>query len=174
MTLIWEGKEPTSRCKSYKVSEIAQSCLTPCDPMDCSPPGSSVHGIFQGRVLEWVAISFSRGSSWPRNQTWVSCIVGRRFTVWATREVRCFQCQINSPALSVVGEKTVPLHLSGGIWKLCWRRHREARGAGGSLPSLEPHPPLTAGKLGEVAWSFLSQSLSHITKWGLKKNLFFF
>ena len=55
--------------------------------MDCSLPGSSVHGIFQARVLEWGAISFSRGSSWPRGQTRVSCIVGRCFTVWATREV---------------------------------------------------------------------------------------
>ena len=65
-------------------SEVAQSCLTLWDPMDHSLPGSSVHGIFQARVLEWVGISFSRVSSWPRDQT---CIVGRRFTVWATREV---------------------------------------------------------------------------------------
>ena len=48
-----------------------------CDPMDCSLPGSSVHGILQARILEWVAISFSRGSSWPRNRTPVSCIAGR-------------------------------------------------------------------------------------------------
>ena len=48
-------------------SEVAQSCLTLCDPMDCSPPGSSVHGILQARILEWVAISFSRGSSQPRD-----------------------------------------------------------------------------------------------------------
>ena len=54
--------------------------------MDCSLPGFFVHGIFQARVLEWVAISFSRGSSWPRNRTQVSCIAGRRFTLWATRE----------------------------------------------------------------------------------------
>ena len=54
--------------------------------MDCSPPGSSVHGILQARILEWVAISFSRGSSQPRDQTWVSCIVGRFFTDWATRK----------------------------------------------------------------------------------------
>ena len=54
--------------------------------MDCSLPGSSVHGISQARVLEWFAISFSRGSSWPRDRTQVSHIVGRRFTVWATRE----------------------------------------------------------------------------------------
>ena len=51
-----------------------------------SPPGSSVHGIFQAWILEWVAISFSRGSSQPRDRTRVSCIVGKRFTIWATRE----------------------------------------------------------------------------------------
>ena len=67
-------------------SEVAQSCRTLCDPTDCSLPGSPVHGIFQTRVLEWVAISFSRGSSWPRDRTRVSRIVGRRFTIWATRE----------------------------------------------------------------------------------------
>ena len=55
--------------------------------MNCSPPGSSIHGILQARTLEWVAISFSRGSSWPRDRTRVSHIVGRRFTVSATREV---------------------------------------------------------------------------------------
>ena len=55
-------------------------------PMDCSLSGFSVQGIFQARVLEWIAISFSRGSSWPRNRTWVSCIAGRCFTIWATRE----------------------------------------------------------------------------------------
>ena len=56
-------------------SEVAQSCLTLCNPMDCSLPGSSVHGIFQAIVLEWIAISFSRGSSQPRDQTWVSRVV---------------------------------------------------------------------------------------------------
>ena len=67
--------------------KVAQSCPTLCDPTDCSLPGSSIHGIFQARVLEWVAISYSRGSSWPRDRTQVSHIAGRRFTVWATREV---------------------------------------------------------------------------------------
>ena len=61
-------------------SEVAQSCLTLCDPMDSSLPGSVVHGIFQARILEWAAISFSRGSSQPRDQTWVSCIADRCFT----------------------------------------------------------------------------------------------
>ena len=65
------------------VCEVAQSCPTLCDPMDYSISGSSVHGIFQARVLEWIAIAFSRGSSWPRNRTRVSRIAGRRFTLWA-------------------------------------------------------------------------------------------
>ena len=73
-----------------------KSLSDPTDPMNCSLPGSSVHGIFQARssvhgifqarVLEWVAIAFSRGSPQPRDQTRVSRIVGRRFTIWATRE----------------------------------------------------------------------------------------
>ena len=67
-------------------SEVAQSCPTLCDPMDCSLPGSSIRGILQARVLEWVAISFSRRSSQPRDRTQVSRIAGRHFTVWATRE----------------------------------------------------------------------------------------
>ena len=57
-----------------------------CDPMDCSLPGSSIHEILQARILEWVAISSSRGFSWPRDWTQVSCIAGRFFTIWATRE----------------------------------------------------------------------------------------
>ena len=57
-----------------------------CNCMDCSLQGSSIHEIFQARILEWVAISISRGSSQPRCRTWVSCTGGRRFTVWATGE----------------------------------------------------------------------------------------
>ena len=75
----------TYGCKS-EWSEVAQLCPTLCDPMDCNLSGSSVHGIFQAIVLEWIAISFSSGSSWPRYLTQVSRIVDRRFTVWATRE----------------------------------------------------------------------------------------
>ena len=59
-----------------------------CGPMDCGPPGSSVHGILQARTLEWVAISFSRGSSRPRDRTWVSCIASRLFTNCATRKAQ--------------------------------------------------------------------------------------
>ena len=72
---------------NVSLSEVSQSCLTLCNPMDCSLPQSCVHEIFQARVLEWVAISFSRGSSQHRDWIWVSHIVGRRFTIWATREV---------------------------------------------------------------------------------------
>ena len=71
--------------------------------MDCSLPGFSVHGIFQARVLEWVAISFSGGSSRPRDRTRVSRIVGRRFTHWATREAWIKQMVFwNSLAFSVI------------------------------------------------------------------------
>ena len=61
--------------KSESESEVAQSCPTLCDPMDCTLPGSSIHGIFQARILEWVAISFSRKSSRPRDWTQISYII---------------------------------------------------------------------------------------------------
>ena len=64
---------------------VAQSCLTICDTMACSPPGSSAHGILQAVILEWVAIPFSRVSSHPRDWTWVFCIAGRFFTIWALK-----------------------------------------------------------------------------------------
>ena len=70
---------------------VTQSCPTLCDPMDYSPPDSSVHGILQAGILEWVAIPFSKGSSWPRDQIWVSCIAGRLFTDWVTRESLSYQ-----------------------------------------------------------------------------------
>ena len=73
--VVLYGCESWTIKKAESESEVAQSCPTLCDPVHCSPPSSSVHGIFQARVLEWVAISFSRGSSRPRDQTQVSCIV---------------------------------------------------------------------------------------------------
>ena len=75
----WATRE-AQRCVSVR---LLQLCLTLCDPMDYSPLGSSVHGILQARTLEWVAIPFSRESSQPRGWTWVSCIAGRFFTIWA-------------------------------------------------------------------------------------------
>ena len=82
----------TSDLQNYAIINMgcfAQSCPILCHPKDCSPPGSSVHGIFQARILEWVAISFSRGSSWPRDWAHISCVsctAGRFFTHWAIRE----------------------------------------------------------------------------------------
>ena len=69
-------------------SEVAQSCPTLGDPVECSLPGSSIHGILQARILERVAISFPRGSSRPRDQTRASCIAGRCFTLWTIREAQ--------------------------------------------------------------------------------------
>ena len=63
----------------------AQSCPTLCNPTDCSPPGSSVHGTLQARILEWVAMPSSRGFPQPRDWAQVSCIAGRFFAIWATR-----------------------------------------------------------------------------------------
>ena len=72
--------------KRKKESEVTQSCPILCDPMDCSLTGSSFHGSLQARILEWVAISFSRGSFQLRNRTLVSHILGRHFNLWGTRE----------------------------------------------------------------------------------------
>ena len=77
--MLW-GKKSTFKATHMvrkKESEVTQSCLTLCDPIDCNLPGSSSHGIFQARVLEWVTISFSRGSSPPRDRTWVSSSLTR-------------------------------------------------------------------------------------------------
>ena len=74
--------------KAKGESEVPQSSLTLWDPVDCSLPGSCIHGILQARILDWVAIAFSRGSSWSRDRTQVSHIVGRCFTLWATREAQ--------------------------------------------------------------------------------------
>ena len=73
--------------KKVKESEVFQLCPTLCNPMDCSLSGSSIHGFFQARILEWVVISFSRRSSQSRDWTRVSSITGRCFTILATREV---------------------------------------------------------------------------------------
>ena len=93
------------KVKVKSESEVAQSCPTLCDPMDSSPPGSSVHGILQARILEWVAISFSRGSSRPRDRTQASHIAGRHFNLWATREA------LNSNSVLLLTSK-YPLYAS--------------------------------------------------------------
>ena len=80
-------KQELFYCCVWKVRVlVAQSCPTLCDPMGCSLPGSSAHGILQARILECVAIPFSRGSCCPRHQTLVSSVAGRFFTIWVNRE----------------------------------------------------------------------------------------
>ena len=78
----------TPRNLKWSKVKVAQSCLTLCNPMDYT-----VHGILQARILEWVAFSFSRGSSQPRDRTQVSCIASWFFTSWATREAKKAECQ---------------------------------------------------------------------------------
>ena len=99
----WPQTHHTAHLSIHFESEVkvlvTQSCPTLCDPMDCSPPGSYVYRILQTRILEWVAISFSRGSSWPRDRTQVSHTAGRLFTNWATRQTQysldlgCSKCE---------------------------------------------------------------------------------
>ena len=75
---------------------VTVSCLTLCDPMNCSPPGASVGEVLLARLLEWVAISFSRGTFPLRDWTWVSCIAGRFFTNWATKLWICTNLGLGS------------------------------------------------------------------------------
>ena len=87
LLLMLCGAEMSFPCWRWKVKVlVTQLCLILCDTVDCSPPGSSVHGLLQARILEWVGIPFSRGSSWLRDGIQVSCIAGRVFTLWVTRE----------------------------------------------------------------------------------------
>ena len=101
------------------------NCVWLCNPMDGSLPGSSAHGILQERILEWVAILFSRGSSQPRDQTWVSCIAGRFFTTWATREAhldyphtKCLSSSssILSALVATVWEQQRPRKLADSVY----------------------------------------------------------
>ena len=90
----WEWGDAAKRWRRFYILQhhyckcvcvlVTQSCPTLCDPMNCSLPGFSVYGNLQARILEWIAIPFSRGSSWPRDQTLVSWIADRFFTIWAT------------------------------------------------------------------------------------------
>ena len=102
MDLNWLGR-------TWKML-VTQLCPTLCDRMDYSLPGSSAHGVLQARILEWVAIPFSRGSSRPRDQTRVSCITGRFFTFWATREAW--------KDLDYSNGKTLKISQQPGVWSL--------------------------------------------------------
>ena len=101
----WEPQYLSTVC----CAKSLQSCLILCDPMDWSLPDPSVHGILQAGILEWVALPSSRGSSQPRDQTQVSCISGRFFTVWATRE----------PIMSCHCNHSQVLDLEALVWVRC-------------------------------------------------------
>ena len=95
MGKTWQVQDSTPLWNTHTIREkvkvlVIQLCASLCNPMDCSPPGVSVHEISQVRMLEWVAISFSRGYSRPREWTCIFCIAGRFITVWATREPQYF------------------------------------------------------------------------------------
>ena len=91
---------------------FAQPCLTLCDHVDCSSPGPSVHGILQARILEWLAIPFSRGSSQPRDRTWVSCIAGRFFIIWATNQEMILKTHCRIQAFTRDGSRWSALQAS--------------------------------------------------------------
>ena len=87
-----------------KAKAIAtQLCLTLCNPMDYNLPGFSVHGILQAKILAWVVISFSRGSSQPRGRTWVSGIAGRLFSIWVSSVTKLYPVLCNPMGSRVSG-----------------------------------------------------------------------
>ena len=120
-------------CVWFKIARMhalsIQSCLTLCDPVECSLPGSSVHGILQARVLEWVAMSSARGSSWPRDRTcmsFVSCI-GRRVLYHSRRLGSPQTASTAWSSLSMLssgsmekGKDRVYHHHTGSVWQLWW------------------------------------------------------
>ena len=130
------------------MSEVTQSYPTLCDPMDCSLPGSSVYGIFQAIVLEWIAISFSRGSSQPRDRTQVSHIIDRCFTVWATREVLSKRSQTQKATPCMIpcmwhsrkgkskGTENIWMAAKGWRWGLTGTGYGDLAGVGGVTVAL--------------------------------------
>ena len=111
-------------CVVLSVYLVVQCFPTLCDPMDCAPD-SFIHGIFQARILEWVAITFSRGSSQPRDWTLVSCITRRFFTVSAVAQLvrirlQCRRTQVWSLGGEDALEKEMANHSNILVWKIPW------------------------------------------------------
>ena len=105
----------TRRCQPHTCcthAKLLQLCLTQCDPMNSSLPGSSVHGILQARILELVAMPFSRASSWPRDQTHVSCIAGRFLTAEPRGNSRhLWGCIFSSQWFTLLWEQRESIHV---------------------------------------------------------------
>ena len=115
---MWEPREECSRQRESEVKVwVAQSCPTLCSPTDCRLSVSSVHGILQVRILEWLAIPFYRGSFWPMDFSWVSSTMGRFFTIWTTRQV--------GPSRGTVSENTLVPWFQEGERRLPCLKHRE-------------------------------------------------
>ena len=117
-TYFWDHHYVWSQVADPLLAQSQLPCVCPqwlshvqlCDPMNCSPPGSSVHGTFQARVLEWVVISSSRGSSWPRDWTCVSC---------STRQIlyHCTTCEAPIGLVySQMGHSSTPSQFKGILW----------------------------------------------------------
>ena len=125
-------------CLQVKVL-ITQSC--PTLPMDCSPPDSSVHGILQARILEWVAIAFSMESSQPRDRTWISHI-GRRLLYHLSHQESPYSCLSlrANPAASIRGPDNRTLHPPPVYRSQCESERSPAQKASGS-PYAGPHGP---------------------------------
>ena len=138
---------PIMQCLSYHWS-FTWKCPTLCDPVDCSPPGSSVHGILQARILEWVAISFSRGSSQPRDRIQVSHIAGRHFNLWATREAH--SPEVTDLLLRSLWQKVNPM--------LSWRAEPCLRLGSSWFQRLSP---ASRGSLQPLLTSFSTLSANH-------------
>ena len=122
-------------------------------PVDCSPPSSSVHGILQARILEWVAISFSRGSSWPRDQTQVSHISGRRFNLCTTREALKYK--------NTVSQKTSYRDTELQIQVLTSTISREERKPSWKKKGEE------AGEVGQKGWPYRPATYRYLGVMGL-------
>ena len=105
----WEAHpQPLTAC----ALSITRSCPALCDPVVCSPPGSSDHGVLQAWILEWIDISFSRGSYWPRNRTLISFLAGRFFTRWATWKVRNSLFFLVPFYVNIYGQRESARHVS--------------------------------------------------------------
>ena len=109
-------------------------CLTLCSPVDCSSPGSSAHGIFQARILEWVAISSSRGSSWPRDRTLVS---------WIGRQILYHLATWKALCILIPHGNSFPSCPSPTSWSptaTLWRLHNQLPAQTSARPCLWTHP----------------------------------